>query len=147
MSPPENVQLQLKKFIEAKREKVFRAWTDPALIRQWFAPGDMTTPLAETEPRTGGSYRIQMKNSKDETFTTFGEYREFIENEKLVFTWGWESPDRHETLVTVEFVDKGNGTEVILTHERFADQASADHHQEGWEGCLNSLAARINALH
>lgn len=143
MSPADNIRVQLRKFIDAKREKVFKAWVDPALLKQWFAPGDMTTPLAETDARSGGAYKFQMKNSKDKTFTTYGTYQEFVPNEKLVFTWGWEGPDRHETLVTVEFVDKDHGTEVILTHERFVDQGSADHHAEGWEGCLANLADRI----
>jgi uncharacterized protein YndB with AHSA1/START domain len=146
MNSTGNIRLQIKKFIGAKREKVFQAWTDPAYMKQWFAPGDMTTPLAECEAKVGGAYKVQMKNSKSETFTTTGTYKEFIPNEKLVFSWGWDGPERVETLVTVEFVDKDHGTEVILTHERFADQASADHHAKGWEGCLASLAGRIGTI-
>jgi CubicO group peptidase (beta-lactamase class C family) len=78
--------------------------------------------------------------------TTVGVYREIIPNEKLVFTWGWEGPERHETLVTIELSDRDGGTELVLLHERFADQAAADHHGQGWRGCLENLATRITGF-
>ncbi len=140
----ENTRLQLTEFIAASREKVYKAWTDPEWLSRWFAPGEMTVPLAEVDARVGGQYRIQMKNSKDdETFTTRGEYQELVPNEKLVFTWGWEGPDRHESLVTVELRDKDSGTEMVLIHERLANAESAKSHTEGWQGCLANLAGRI----
>ena len=44
-------ELVLNRIIDAPREKVFKAWTDPALIKQWFAPLPWTTPVAETDVR------------------------------------------------------------------------------------------------
>lgn len=138
-------ELRLSKFIKANREKVFAAWTEIDHIRKWFCPVSMTVPFAEVDARLNGRYKITMQNSKDETFTTYGEYQEFVPNEKLVFTWGWEGPDRHETLVTVEFFDKDGGTEVQLTHTRFADVGQAEHHEEGWVGCLDNLLAHLSS--
>jgi uncharacterized protein YndB with AHSA1/START domain len=144
MTATKNVQLRLNRFIVAKREQVFQAWIKPSLMQQWFCPVDMTVSLAEADPRVGGRYKVQMKKSSGELHTTYGVYREIILNEKLVFTWGWEGPDRYETLVTIELRDKDNGTELLLIHERFADQAAADHHAQGWRSCLDNLAAGIN---
>jgi uncharacterized protein YndB with AHSA1/START domain len=143
MNDAKNIELRVSRFIAAKREQVFQAWTTPALMRQWFCPRDMIAPHAEADPRVGGGYKVQMKNNKGELHTTYGVYRQIIPNEKLVFTWGWEGPERQETLVTVELRDKDGGTELVLTHERFATQESADMHAQGWRGCLENLAFRI----
>jgi uncharacterized protein YndB with AHSA1/START domain len=143
MNASKNIQLRMSRFIAAKRDKVFQAWTRPALMQQWYCPVDMTVSLAEADPKVGGRYKVQMKKSSGELHTTFGVYREIIPNEKLVFTWGWEGPDRYETLVTIELHDKDGGTELVLIHERFADQGSADHHAQGWQSCLENLAVCI----
>ena len=138
------VTLQLSQYIKADRAKVFAAWTQIEHIKQWFCPGDMTIPFAEADARIGGQYRIQMQNSQDETFTTIGEYLEIVPNEKLVFTWGWEGPERHESRVTVEFLDKEDGTEVRLLHENLQDAEVMQRHKAGWQGCLEKLAMRID---
>ena len=142
----EKTQLQVSQFIKAKKDRVFKAWTDVNAVMQWFCPTNMTVPFAEIDAREGGNYRIQMKNKDDETFTTYGVYQEIRNNEKLVFTWGWEGPDREETLVTVEFFEKDEGTEVILTHSRFTDSEMADKHQQGWNSCLDNLNNKISVL-
>lgn len=142
----EKTRLQLKQVISASKEKVFQAWTDPKFVSRWFAPGDMTVPFADVDARVGGQYRIQMRDGDDETYTTTGQYQEIILNEKLVFTWGWEGPERHESLVTVEFYEKDSGTEVVLTHERLENTEITDKHTQGWQGCLVNLATRIDHL-
>ena len=140
----EKTRLQLRQFISASRAQVFKAWTHPEWVSRWFAPGDMTVPIADVDVRVGGQYRIQMKNSEGKVYTTTGEYQEIIVNEKLVFSWGWEGPQRHESRVTVELHDKDSGTELVLTHERLESEESAGKHTQGWQGCLANLAARID---
>jgi hypothetical protein len=60
-----------------------------------------------------------------------------------VYTWRWDGIMREvgETLVTVEFHDLGNSTEIIVTHERFPDAGTRDRHRSGWEPCLDRLTA------
>lgn len=53
--------LVLMRLIDAPREKVFKAWTDPALLKQWFAPMPWTTPFVETDVRVGGSSLVVMR--------------------------------------------------------------------------------------
>jgi uncharacterized protein YndB with AHSA1/START domain len=68
--------------------------------------------------------------------------------EKLVYTWSWESPgmDVGETLVTVEFIDKGEVTELVLTHERFPNAEAANKHTEGWSGCINNFVTLVESV-
>lgn len=90
-----------------------------------------------------------MKAPDGETHTVTGVYREVTAPEKLVFTWAWEegggcgdsaNEQPVETLMTVEFREKGQTTKVGLTHELFPNIESRDKHNEGWSGCLARLA-------
>lgn len=142
MKTPDPTRLQLTKFIKAPRARVFEAWIKPEVMKLWFAPGAMTVPSAETDPRVGGKYRLQMQDGA-EIHTAYGVYREIVPNEKLVLTWGWEGKGLHDSLLTLEFRDKDGGTELILTHERFVTTEQTKQHTKGWIGCLDNLAARI----
>lgn len=131
--------LQLRRTLPAPRDEVFRMWTQPEHIRHWSCPAGFSVVESQVDLRQGGSYRLGMKSPAGEVFTTTGVYREIQPPERLVYTWRWESPDSVETLVTVEFRDLGNQTELLLRHERFVDAAHRDSHLGGWNGCLQNL--------
>jgi uncharacterized protein YndB with AHSA1/START domain len=135
--------LKIRRIYHASRDRVFRAWTDPEQLKKWFAVAEgYTTPIAEVDLREGGRYRLGMQPPGDDgVLIVGGVYRQILPHEKLVFTWRWESPsaDEPETLVTVEFHEQDNGTEVILKHELFTDASQRDKHGEGWMGCMDNL--------
>ncbi len=137
--------LQLKRIIKAPRGEVFRAWTDPNALTQWFGPRGYATPSADIDLRPGGTYRLAMKKLPDgDLFYLTGSYREVRPPERLVYTWRWEA-EPHETLVTVEFRDFGASTEIVLTHEFFPDQERRDGHEHGWGGCFERLTELLTA--
>jgi len=133
--------LELKRVLPASRERVFAAWTRTDLIKKWFAPGNMQTPVAEIDLRVGGNYRIVMQNADGETHSPSGAYEEIIPDEKLVFTWKWQDSDL-VTRVTIILTELGaERTELILRHEGFPAEEIRDRHDEGWTGCLANLEA------
>ena len=139
-SSTEKISLQVRRTFKAPRERVFKAWTEPEQMKQWWAPGDMTLPIAEAELRVGGIFRIGMREPGGAMHITSGVYREVVPNEKVSFTWQWEDwDDPVEMLVTLEFRDVEGGTELTLTHEFFPDEAAREAHGEGWGGCLDNL--------
>ena len=72
-----------------------------------------------------------------------GTYEEIVANEKLVFSWSWADSDE-VTRVTIELREVGNNeTELTLTHVGFAVTEVRDHHEEGWNGCLDKLAKAL----
>src|SRR5688572_19791442 len=79
-------ELVLTALIDAPREKLFRAWTEPALIKQWFAPLPWTTPHAEMDVRPGGATFMVMRGPDGQEFPVPGTILEVVKNEKLVFT-------------------------------------------------------------
>ena len=79
-------ELVLSRIIDAPRERVFKAWTDPELLKQWFAPLPYTTPVAELDFRPGGANLIVMRDSAGNEFPNRGVYLEVVKNERIVFT-------------------------------------------------------------
>jgi len=142
----ENLSLQVKRMVKAKRQRVFDAWTKPELMHLWFAPGTMTAPHASTDLRVGGAHRVEINGDADVTHVASGVYQEIVPNELLRFTWGWQGGLEAQSVVTVEFKDADGGTEVILTHERLPDVEWWDKHQHGWIGCLENLAALFERI-
>jgi uncharacterized protein YndB with AHSA1/START domain len=136
----EDLKLQIRRVIKARRARVFESWTTPELMQRWFAPGEMRLVKASADLRLGGQYRIEMHGIDDAVFVASGIYRKIIPNELLSFTWGGAcDPGAAETLVTVEFRDFEDGTELILTHEHFGSADAVAKHQHGWIGCLDNL--------
>jgi uncharacterized protein YndB with AHSA1/START domain len=142
----QEIVLRMSRRFEAPRERVFEAWTSPAVLRDWWRAGpDWTTPEAEVDLRPGGSYRLAMRDPESgQTHTLVGEYRVIQPPERLVYTWTWESnPAEMEgsagSLVTVEFREDGSGTNVEITHTGFASEEIRELHVHGWEGVLANL--------
>ncbi len=135
-------RLVVRKVIPAPREVVFAAWTDPESIKHWMCPGDIVAAEARLDPRVGGSYRIVMKGPiRDYEHT--GEYLAVEPPSKLVFTWVSNGTANQPTLVTVELFERGEGCELVLTHERFLTADAVRHHQGGWAQIVDRLALHV----
>ena len=114
MTEKENIKLELKRVIPAKREDVFKAWTDPDLMKQWWQQLDVKyAESIKLDLRKGGKYEIHMR-TKTELYIMQGKYLEIIEPEKLVFTWRTESTYNKDTKVTVLLKDLGAETELLF---------------------------------
>jgi uncharacterized protein YndB with AHSA1/START domain len=131
--------LQLRRTIAATREWVWRAWTEEDGLRRWHAPGEAEVELAEVDLRIGGKWRVHMRGPDGAEYHVDGEYREIAAPSRLVYTWRWAHAPDERTLVTVEFMEREGGTEVILTHTDLGSDESRARHEHGWLGCLVKL--------
>ncbi len=139
--------LRLERTIDATPEEAFDAWTNPEVLRRWWAnEPNWVTPVAEVDLRVGGRYRLSMEDpATGATHTVGGEYREVRRPERLVYSWCWERSDgqpQHTSTVTVEFLAEGERTTIVLEHTGLASAESRDAHREGWIKCLGSLQTR-----
>lgn len=142
------VTLTMRRIFRASRTRVFDAWIDADLLRRWLAPGAMSVAQAAVDPRVGGKYQITMLDTDGERVVVGGTYREIDRPSLLSMTWEWVSDEtqRHnETLVTIEFIERGDETEMLLTHTRFADTTMRDRHEHGWTGCFVKLIALLES--
>jgi uncharacterized protein YndB with AHSA1/START domain len=144
------IALRAERTFDAPREAVFAAWTNPEVLRRWWAsePG-WQSPSAEVDLRVGGRYRLSMGDPHSgAVHTVAGEYTEVRPPEHLAYTWAWEGdPPEMEgsagTLVTVEFAENDGRTTVTVVHTGFATEQARDLHTGGWGGCLDSLGRRV----
>ena len=133
--------LEVRRTIAAPRERVFQAFTRPEDVRQWSAPAPLSVAVAEIDLRVGGRFRIAMEQPDGGRHVATGEYREITPPQRLVYTWSWDDKSVADSLITVEFQERGAATEVVLRHEQLPDATSAQRHTEGWNGCFDKLAA------
>ena len=142
MAATKNFSLEVERLIEASRDQVYTAWTDPAQMKQWFGPENIQTRDLIADARVGGKFRWDLTNSEGEKMTMRGEYRELQPGKKIVFTWQWQDDEdwqNHTSLVTVELDDAEGGTELRLIHEQLPNQDSRDGHTRGWNSALDKL--------
>ncbi len=143
MNPSKHTTLQIIREISAPRDRVYTAWTDAALAKQWWGPDGTTTRDLVTAAHVGGKFQWVFSTPEDGEATAEGVYREVIPGEKLALTWFGThdaSQGTAESLVTVEFrrIDAAT-TELHLTHENLPSEESRDNHTEGWNSALDKL--------
>lgn len=140
-----DVTLVLSRRVPATLSEVYRAWTDPQLMRQWYAPGDMKVAEIDCEPVVGGNFRVVMEAPDGERHITTGTYTEVVPERRVVHSWQWEGSDSR-TQVTVEFKAVESAlTELTLTHELFPEEHARDMHKGGWVACLTNFDKFIGA--
>jgi uncharacterized protein YndB with AHSA1/START domain len=126
--------------IAARPETVWRYWTDPERIRDWWGTA------ADLDPTPGGAYRVEMDNGG----VMRGAFVELVPHERIVFSFGWEpmagapALPPGSTTVEVTLVPDGPDTVMTLRH-RDIPAAVADQHDAGWAHFLRLLAEAASA--
>ena len=131
--------LVVRRQIAVPRERVFEAWLDSESLAHWMRPGNFTHATVTVDPRVGGGFRIVMEGRADGgDYEHRGEYLAIEPPSLLSFTWISNATDHKPTVVTIEFHERGTGTELVLTHRRLAPKA-VDAHRGGWTDVLRLL--------
>ena len=140
-------ELVITRIFDAPPGKVYQAWTDAELLKQWFAPLPWTTPHAELDVRPGGSNLIVMRSPDGVDSPSYGVYLEVVENERLVitdaYTQAWEPSTEPFMTLVVTFDDLEGKTRYTarVLHWSVADR---ERHEEmgfyqGWGQCADQL--------
>ena len=151
VTEPADRVLTIERVLDAPRELVFKAWTEPKHMVQWFGPRGFTTTIVAHDFRPGGTYRLRMRGPEGDDHWVQGVYREIAEPGRLVMTWGpgdppanWAdsegNPNRPETLLTVTFEEHAGKTRLTLHQAVFESVAARDSHRGGWNSALDCLA-------
>jgi uncharacterized protein YndB with AHSA1/START domain len=153
-APASDRELVLTRLIDAPREKVYQAWTQPELLKQWFAPLPYTTPVAELDVRPGGANLIVMRGPDGTDMPNRGVYLEVVENEKLVFTdaftRAWQPSEKPFMTVILTFEKEGGKTRYTARarHWTVADREAHEKmgFHQGWGICTDQLEALAKKL-
>jgi uncharacterized protein YndB with AHSA1/START domain len=144
-------ELVLTRLINAPREKVYRAWTQPELLKQWFAPKPYTTPIVEMDVRPGGSAYFVMRGPDGKDLPNRGVYLEVVPNAKLVSTdayvTAWEPSEKPFMTLILTFEDEGGKTRYTarVRHWTVADREAHEKmgFHDGWGLCTDQLEALV----
>lgn len=140
-------ELTITRLIPLPRRALWRCWTEPELIMQWFTPKPWKTVGAETDLRPGGSSVITMESPEGQQFPNRGVYLDVVDQERLVFTdafvSAWEPSEKPFMVGTITFADEAGGTRytAVVRHWSVEDR---DRHEamgfhEGWGKATDQL--------
>jgi len=149
-SKSDQQDLVISRVLRAPRAALWRAWTDPALLAQWWCPKPWTTEVREFDLRPGGAFYTFMRGPDGGISDNPGCFLDVVPQERLVFTsalladWRPTTPWMNFT-ARIDMRDEGEGTRYIAT-VMHPDQATKDRHEqmgffEGWNICIDQLEA------
>jgi uncharacterized protein YndB with AHSA1/START domain len=148
-------ELVLTRLIDVPREKLWRCWTEPKLIVQWFTPPPWKTISAEIDLRAGGSSHIVMKGPEGQEKPHRGVYLEVVKNEKLVFTdaytTAWEPAAKAFFTAILTFEDAGAGQTKYTARAVHWTQEDCEAHDkmgfhQGWGVATDQMTALAKTL-
>ncbi len=149
----EEKMLVIQRILDAPRELVWRAWTDPERVMRWWGPKGYTSPACEIDLRVGGKYLWAMRSPEGQDLWSTGVYREIVPFERITCTNSFADengnvvPAAHygitadlplEMVSTVTFEDIGGKTRMTLRHEM------REGAEQGWNQSFDKLAASLS---
>ncbi len=146
---PSDRELVLTRIVDAPPEKLFRAWTDPEIMKRWFVPRPWTISEVKTDLRAGGSSLVVMKDPDGKEYPNPGIYLEIVPNQKIVFTdaytSAWQPSAKPFMTAIITFEDIGGGkTKYTARALHWTAEDRATHEKmgfhEGWGICAEQLA-------
>lgn len=141
-------ELVLVREFDVPASNLYRCWTEPELMKQWFAPRPLTTPVVETDVRPGGASKIVMRGPDGTEYPASGVYLEVVPGRKIVFTdaYGadWTPSAKPFFTAVLTFEDIGNGRSRYTARARHWTQEDTEAHvkmgfHEGWGQCADQL--------
>ena len=142
-APHNDTTLVMRRTFTASRERVFRAWITPRALEQWLRPRGMSITVRLLDARVGGSFRFEVEDGS----AIIGTYLQIVPPEKLVYTWSGDGMQNRVTIVTLDFLDHGAVTELVLTHEGLITEAQRALAGGGWPSLFDALASVLSSPH
>lgn len=147
MSENNELSLQIERVVPLPASAIWKAWTTPSLIKQWFAPAPWTVSDAHIDLKAGGSFRSVMKSPEGQEFPGDGCVLEVIENKKLVWTdvlkpgFAPNEGGFMTAMILLEEVPGGTKYIARATHKNIEDKKKNEEmgFVPGWNQCLDQL--------
>ena len=143
-------ELMLSRLIAAPRSVVWRFWTEPELIKQWFTPRPWTTPVVETDLRAGGATYMLFRGPNGEEFPNRGVYLEVVPQQRLVFTdayvEAWVPSNEPFMTAIISFADEGGGTRYEARVRHWSEEAMTRHESMGFHAGWGKAADQLEEV-
>lgn len=131
----------------APPERVYAAWTTPALFSQWFGPPGGAVTRCEMDAKVGGRWRTEMRMPEGQTYGASGEFKVLEPPKRIVLSWVWDdrpagAPDME---IDITLAAQGAGTAMTFTQTGFRSEEQRGRHTQGWTPAFEKLAAVLSA--
>jgi len=143
-------EILISRVFDAPRELVWKAWTDPKQLAQWWGPQGFTNPVCELDPRPGGAILVHMRAPNGVVYPMKGVFQEVASPERLVFLCGALDEAGEllfEVLTTVIFAEQASETKLTMRARVVKSTPAAAVHiagmEIGWTQSLERLAALV----
>lgn len=152
VQPTSDRELILCCIIDAPCEKVYRAWTDPVLMKEWFAPKPWTVSQVKADVRPGGTSLLVMRSPEGQEFPSRGVYLEVVPNQKIVFTdayfEAWVPSEKPFMTATITFENENGKTKYTACVRHWSVEDRIQHEKmgfhPGWLQCANQLEELVS---
>lgn len=139
-------ELTITRVFDAPRELVFKIWTSPETMLEWWGPTAFPATQMKMEARAGGTWRGCLTSTEDgRELWQNGRFHEVHPHDRIAFTFVWEEEGERgiETLVTINFADEGGKTRMEFHQTPFQSVAERDGHEGGWSSMFDRLEAYL----
>lgn len=139
--------IRLHRVLQAKPERVYRAFIDPDAMAKWLPPNGFTGKVHEMDARVGGTYKMSFTNFSTGTSNSFGgEYLELTPHERIRYVDKFDDPNLPGAMqVTIELKQVFCGTEIHITQEGIPDVIPVEACYLGWQESLVLLGKLVEA--
>lgn len=145
VTTPGDRDIHIERIVNASRSRVWRAFTEPDQIAQWWGRGNKLV-IEKDEPRRGGHWRY-VEHAADGQHGFEGRYREVTPEERIVRTFEWDGMPAHVIIESVTFVDLGDGRTKVVMDSLFHTREERDGMlQTGMEGGMNESFDALDRL-
>jgi uncharacterized protein YndB with AHSA1/START domain len=123
---PSDTEIRGTRVLDAPPELVFKAYTDPEIIPQWWGPRRYATTVDKLDARPGGAWRFVHRTEDGGVFAFNGVFREVIPAKRLVFTFNYEGMPGHEAVQTITLEPTADGKTIVTDNLQFSNRADRD---------------------
>jgi uncharacterized protein YndB with AHSA1/START domain len=143
-------ELRLTRLIDAPREKLFRCWTEPELLKQWFTPPPWKTIKADIDVRPGGRCTIVMQGPEGQEVVNPGVYLDVIPGSRIVLTdaysAAWEPSEKAFMTAEIRFEDEDGKTRYTAIARHWSVEDRKTHEEMGFHVGWGIAADQLEAL-
>lgn len=149
--PKPKYVLALDRILDASLANVWRCWTEPALLEQWFCPKPWRATEVVMDLRTGGEMTSVFRGPDDECFPNAGVFLEVVPMKRIVstdaFRAGWVPSERAYMVVETLFAEAGQGrTHFIWRALHWTEETMKEHEAMGFHEGWGMAATQLEAL-
>lgn len=157
----EKQELRVVRTFDAPREKVWRAYTEPSLVRRWWGPKGFTAPIVESELRPGGRYLYCMRSPDGKDYWSAGWFKEFSPPERIVAIdsfadregnivpasyYGLSGDWPLEAEMVITFEEEGGKTRMTMRQPDVPAGPDRNNAIQGWNESMDKLEEMLRAL-